>query len=805
MRKNFPMPPPESLKLRKLLKLPRASSVRHVASGALIAALLLFAFPSVLLAQEGAVIRKITVTGTITMTPESVLFYTDFKEGERFDEEQARKEYRRLWQSGLFRSLSMEVHEVEDGVELVIAVQEKPVLRSVTYKGAKRLSETRIKEGLKQNGVEFKEGGPLDRAAVRRAEAILTALLESRGYKYAEVTSEIDDVGDAEVTLTFHMDQGARVKVKRIAFKGNKAFSSRRLKRQMKKFKEAGLYNSLRRRHIFSEAKFYENLQGVVDFYKDRGYVTMTLDEPVVDVRNLAPEGKKPKQRAFVTIVVKEGLRYRVGEISFKGNTVFSTGELRPLMKLKRGDLYRHKEVQKARKEVDTKYGEKGYIFSQSGVIPKTNEKTQIVDLVFDIEEGKPYFLHRLEFRGNTSTHDRVLRREFMLSEGDLFNMRHFDRSMRKVSQLGFFKITEPPAITPVEDAENQVNTLVVGEEDKRNMFEFGGGYSGLEGGFIQSSYSTRNFLGRGEVLEFMARLGGRTDSYSISFTEPWLFDRPYTGGISLFRVDQRFVQFDQRSTGGSLVFGVPVTYFSRAFIRYSYQETTLKIRTGSIVPLLSDLDKTRIVQVSPSFIYDSRNHFYAPSKGTRFMASLPVSHWRFGSDVSYYKFLTQYTHYFPAFRRTYFAANAEFGFVRPFANHRIPTNERFFLGGASSIRGYEVRSVGPAFQGLIYGGDTYLQANAEYVIPVGGTFQFALFADAGDAYTLRPIRTVFNGNIETLRKKLDFSMPSSVGVEVRFFMPTFPFPVRLIWSRALNPEPWQRTRTFEFNIGAGF
>jgi outer membrane protein insertion porin family len=376
---------------------------------------------------------------------------------------------------------------------------------------------------------------------------------------------------------------------------------------------------------------------------------------------------------------------------------------------------------------------------------------------------------------------------------------------MRKVSQLGFFKITEPPAITPVEGTESQVDTLVVGEEDKRNMLEFGGGYSGLEGGFIQTSYSTRNFMGRGEVLEFTARLGGRTDSYSVSFTEPWLFDRPYTAGISLFRLDQRYVQFTQRSTGGSVVFGAPVTYFSRAFVRYSYQETTLKIRTGSIVPLLSDLDKTRIVQVSPSFIYDSRNHYYSPSKGMRFMASLPVSHWRFGSDVSYYKFLTQYTHYLPVYRRTFFAANAEFGFVRPFSNHRLPTNERFFLGGASSLRGYEVRSVGPAFRGLIYGGDTYLQVNAEYVIPAGNTFQFALFADAGDAYTLRPIRTVIGGNIETLKKDFDFSLQSSVGFEVRFSVPTFPFPIRLIWSRALNPEPWQRTRTFEFNIGAVF
>jgi outer membrane protein insertion porin family len=240
--------------------------------------------------------------------------------------------------------------------------------------------------------------------------------------------------------------------------------------------------------------------------------------------------------------------------------------------------------------------------------------------------------------------------------------------------------------------------------------------------------------------------------------------------------------------------------------VRYSYETTKLDARSGFNDQLgLVSLSDTRIIQITPSFQYDSRNNYYVPSEGFYFLAMMPVSHWSFGSDVSYYKLYTKATKFWPSFKKTFFAANAEFGWVRPFGEHRTPASERFFLGGSNSVRGYGTRAIGPSFEGLVYGGDTYVAFNAEYTIPAGDTFQFVFFADAGEAYALDAIRTVYQGNIVTLEKGFDAELKTSAGFEVRFFVPMFPYPVRLIWSRPFNPEPWQPTKTFEFNIGPTF
>jgi outer membrane protein insertion porin family len=755
---------------------------------------------------DGKIIRKIEVTGPVTMLPEAVLYYTDFKEGEPYTETSARREYRRIWQSGLFRQLDMRVEPWEDGVKVLIHAVEKPILRSVEYKGAKRLTEKRIEDILTQNNVRLAKGEPIRYADMQKAQQLLKALLETKGYKYASVRTDLREVGKNELALTFDMDPGVRISIRKINFEGNQSFSNRRLRRVLKEVGEPTLLNSFRKKHVLNEAKLYDGLQNIIDFYRDRGYATFAMMDPHIEVKDVG-KGKIKRQRAFIEVTMREGELYHIGDVTIQGNTVIPDEKLQSLLTVRKGDLYNYGKIEKFRTEASDLYGKDGYIFAHVGMVPKPTPETRVVNLVFDIEEGIPYHLRRLTFRGNTMTRDYVLRREMALDEGDLFNMENFERSIRKINGLGYFRFTGAPVIERVPGEPGLADVTVHGQEEKRNEINFGGGYSGLEGFFIRASFSTKNFKGRGEQADFMAQLGGRQDLYTVGYVWPWIFNHPYSLGVSLYRQSRQFVQFEQVSTGGRVTVGVPVTFFSRFYLAYSYERTDTQGRGdfGDQLSLLS-IGKLTEVQVTPTFQFDSRNNPYVPSKGTFFRASLPVSHWAFGSDVSFYKLFTQWTHYYPSIKNSYFSTNFSGGYAQPFPGHRIPAAERYFLGGAGSVRGFETRSIGPAIDEIVYGGDLYLQFNAEYVVPVGDIFQFAFFADAGDAWALKNTRTVYQGNLVDLQEGFSLSgMPASLGLEFRFFMPIFPYPVRLIWSVPVQSEPWQRTRTFEFSIGPTF
>ena len=402
-----------------------------------------------------------------------------------------------------------------------------------------------------------------------------------------------------------------------------------------------------------------------------------------------------------------------------------------------------------------------------------------------------------------------MLRREFRLKEGDLFNNIFFHQSLAKVNQLGYFQIDKAPNIKAVTPDSDRVDVTVSGEEKSQNSIEVGAGFSGLEGFFAQTSYSTRNFLGKGEILQLSVRGGGRENLYSVSFTEPWMFDRPYTGGFSLFRLDRQFTQFNQRTQGGSLTVGSQLTYFSRGLLTYRYEVTDILPHGGFSTQSANFFGNgtTTIAQIVPAFQYDTRNNFYHPTKGFFYMAALPIATRYVGSQAEYFKITSKATWYIPSWKKTFFAFNGEFGHGRTlYSNDELPPSERYFLGGSNSVRGYFVRSIGPEFEGFVYGGDSYLQFNAEYAIPLNDLMQIAFYFDAGDTFAIHDISlTDVRGNPVRIRKPFSFDLRRSAGAEFRFFVPQFPYPIRLIWSKPLNPAPGQRTQSFEFTIGPSF
>jgi outer membrane protein insertion porin family len=522
------------------------------------------------------------------------------------------------------------------------------------------------------------------------------------------------------------------------------------------------------------------------------------------------------------------------------------------------------------------------------GVARGEAEAVPVVDVTIQIDEGPQYVVNRITFSGNTTTHDNVIRREMRLVEGGVFNSEALKYSVRRLNQLGYFTPIEEQRDLRVEknpDIENAVDVTVALEEQNRNQLTFGAGISQYEGFFGQLGFQTANFLGRGEQLTFSMQAGDRTQNYQIAFTEPFLFDRNITAGIDVFKRSLQYIgSFTQRSSGMNVVFGVPVADFSRMFLNYSYQtvevtdlneavfDTSCLFRPGGCAVLspddLSSLTdaqlevlarnpylrealligqggKRTVSKVVPQFQHNSVDHPIFPNTGKRLTASIDLA--VLGGNTKFYKPRLEAVAFFRHLPRTSLGLRMLTEFISPLGTAsdggrpELPIFERLYLGGEYSVRGFDIRSIGPTVPGspVVLGGNKSVVFNAEYSISIVDQVRFVLFYDAGqvrdqgqsfswtedvtEIQNPAPPALVdpFGRSVlvdpnaprpETVVVGETSAFKTSTGVELRFFMPVLNVPFRLIYS--WNPQrdgvldnnfrPAPET-TFRFAVGTTF
>jgi outer membrane protein insertion porin family len=391
-----------------------------------------------------------------------------------------------------------------------------------------------------------------------------------------------------------------------------------------------------------------------------------------------------------------------------RGNSVFSDEDLLSRIPLAQGDIFNDSALNMGLGRLELAYGERGYFYMTTNKILE-RQPDYTANVLVDVEEDAQYYVNRIEFRGNTNTRDSVLRREFRLYEEDLFDVQKFRTGLRRVGQLGYWRITEEPTISPLPE-EKRVDILVRGQEESRNEIQVGGGVSGVDGGFFSGSYATSNFLGRGEIFQAFLQVGGRRNLGNFSFIEPYLFGTDWTLGFNLFKRETQFTDLTQKGTGASVQFGRRLTDFSRFDLTYLFEngESLQEIRattldpSGNIVssPVLVDSEFTTS-SIIPSYLFDTRNNPFRPNRGFRIRASSEVAGGVLGGDNYFVKPIVESTLYIPSFKTTYIGLNAEVGWVEPYGtlngeDREVPVFERFFLGGERSLRAFPTRSVGP-------------------------------------------------------------------------------------------------------------
>ncbi len=783
-----------------------------LAALALVAAILGQAAVAAAQTLDGLPIRSIEYRGLESLPQDSLDFYLGIQVGEAYDSLALNESIHQLWNRGLIENIEVDAQPADDGVALVIVVEERPVLRSIEYQGIKRLTRTDINEEISRKRLKVREGEPLNRGELRRLQRLIEELYAEKGFRLADASYRVEPI-DKDRRVIFTIDEGDKVRIEDIDFEGNTVFSDRRLRYSMKKTKESGFISKLRKKDIYKEPTLAEDLDSVRSIYRQAGYKNVVLGEPKVEIRAKnpnAPTLKQQNRRLYLTIPVEEGARWKLGEITVEGNSKIADEILLRQFEKPRGGWLRSNVIDEGAETITELYKNSGHLFVL--VEPRLIEReNQVADVLVQIEEGDQYRIGRIEFEGNRRTRDKVLRRELGIQESLVLNSGALRNSLLRIGQLEFFKVNEDdPVAFEFDNDEKLVDLNIKGAEGDRTELLFGAGFSEIDGFFGQFSFRSRNFLGRGETLGVSVQSGRRQDVFDISYLIPWFLGRPQSAGIQLFVRDLDFQllpgqRLEQKTEGVTLTYGRRLGLFSNisfSVSRFSsLDRRPIQLVDGSIVTQEFDRD---VSSLQIQWIRDRRDSRLQPTVGTRYSSSIEFAGGPLGGSTDFVRQRANFTMYRPITKtglRTVAAVNFEGGIIEPLRGSDLFFFDRFYLGGENSVRGFRFRSIWARDKagntildqfGVPIGGDRFFRGNFEGIILMGGPFRLIGFFDAGGVWVAEQELT-----FDTMRL--------STGLELQVNVPLFGAPLRFIYSQNVDPFPDDRFESFQFSIGPSF
>jgi outer membrane protein insertion porin family len=762
---------------------------------------------------QGKTISEVRFVGLETLTADTLKFYLGLEEGKPFNVAGFNTQVHSLWDRQLIDDLQVEVEEAAAGLILTVTVTERPTLRSIEYVGLKRLKNADINDKISEERIRVREGDALNLGEIYRLKHAIEAAYAEKGFRLAEATFNIEEMSSTDRRVFFNIDEGDKVRVEDIDFEGNTVFKDRRLRWAMKGTKQANLITKLMKKDLYSPAKVDEDLDNIRNLYKKSGYKNVVLGEPNVEVLPMkpnAPTTKEQKRRLFITVPIEEGDRWKLGTITIEGNERFSEELLLRMFEKPSGGWLRANVIEKGIESIGEVYSNTGHLFSQ--IEPELVEKPdQVADVIIHIDEGDQFRIRRIEFEGNTKTRDKVIRREMGIQEAMLMNTGALRNSLLRLKQMEFFQVDEnDPVSFDIDQEEKTVDLAIKGAEGDRTELLFGGGFSEIDGFFFQGQFKTRNFLGRGETLGASAQIGARQNVVDLSYHVPWFLDRPQSIGANIFarRLDYTLLtgqQFFQDNLGGALTYGRNLGLFCQASMSYSRydakEERTDFNLEGDQVS--QSIDRT-VSMMRFGLSRDRRDSRLQPTVGSRYSVTFDYAGGVLGGTTNFVRPQATVSRYIPISKermQTVFAVNCVVGLIQPLDDTELFFNDRFYLGGETSVRGFKYRSIWTRDAegntvtdefGFPLGGTRTLQLNAEYIFVVGGPFRIILFGDGGKVF----------GDDEGF--SLD-NFRGSAGIEMQVNVPMLGAPLRFIWANNLSPLPDDRFETFQFSIGPSF
>jgi outer membrane protein insertion porin family len=693
------------------------------------------------------IISEIDVTGNRRIPSETVKARIFTHPGDIYDPASLERDFNALWNTGYFEDIRFTREQTPKGWRLIIQVKEKPTIREINYLGLSSVSTSDVLDRFKEAKVGLSVESQYDPTKLKKAEVTIKGLLAEHGRQFSTIRTEIRQIPPAAVGITFVVKEGPKVKVGKIKFEGNKNVKTRVLRYAMKNLRPIGVPHSIFLENIFARTydatKLDEDTERVRNEYQNRGYFKVIVNEPKTQIHDTGHKGTHipllqsgPGKAVDITMPIEEGDRYTLGSINFKNNKAVSNVKaLRNLFPIKDGDIFSKDKVAKGLENLRKAYGEQGYINFTS--VPETrfdDEKKQIF-LDIDVDEGKQFYVRRIEFQGNTTTRDKVIRREIALEEGNIYNSRLWELSLLRLNQLGYFDQLKPddPNVTDrkLDEKDGLVDLTLKVKEKGKNSIGLNGGVSGLEGAFIGINYSTNNFLGLGETLQVQASLGNLARSVRFGFTQPYMFDRPLQFGFNVYlnrvsynqarqlsifsgqnlnlpnTVLQNLQNYTQSSAGFTTSLSYPLRRsFKRVGITYSFDRSSLLALSSASKNLFeflafrgisgpNALEGIITSKIFPNFSFNTIDSPISPHHGQQF--TLGAEFAGIGGTVRSIRPIVQYKKFIPVQnRRNALGFNVQGSFITGYAGLVAPPFQRSYMGGENDLRGFDIRAVSP-------------------------------------------------------------------------------------------------------------
>ena len=702
-------------------------------------------------AQQSQTIENIRVIGNRRIPKETVLARLFTHIGDQYDPISVERDFNSLWNTGYFEDLRIEREDTEKGIILNVYVREKPTIREINYKGLNVVSQSDVLDRFKKEKVSISVESQFDPTKVKRAEAVLRELLAEHGHQFATIKTDVKMIPPAQVQINFNIKEGPTVKVGQIRFSGNQHLGTLALRRSMVNLRPIGIPRSLLFENLFAKtfdaSKLEEDTERVRQAYRDKGYYNAAVEEPKTQIRdqgglNLFTFRPNKGKRIDILLPIEEGARYRLGAITFTGNKAITNEKaLRSTFNVKDGDWFNATLISKGLENLKKAYGGLGYI--NFGAIPKASfdDQKKTVSLNIDIDEGKQFYVSRIEFQGNTITRDRVIRRELLLDEGQVYNSQLWEYSLLRLNQLEYF---EPLRVEQDSEAHQDaeagtVDLLLKVREKGKNSIGLNGGVSGLSGAFLGVNYQTNNFLGLGETLSLQGNLGNVSRQFLFGFTQPYIRNRPLNFGFQLFNTKQDFnaaknyqattgqavnlsqaqqsltQNYNQASTGLNFSISYPLKRhaFQRVGLTYSLTRSsitafstasqtffqTISFRSG--IQGSNSLNNIVNSSASLSYTYNTVNNPVRPRTGKEYSAVFQFS--GIGGNLRYIAPFVSYKSYRSMHLlrpnpngRNVLAIRGQIGYVQGFGGDVAPPNNRFYAGGENELRGFDIRGATP-------------------------------------------------------------------------------------------------------------
>ncbi len=789
--------------------------------------------PTAVEQAQGLPILNIEVTGNRRIAASDVLTYLRQRKGDNFDSEALTRDVRELWRSGFFDDIEVDLKQKPDGVELRFLVRERPSIRAVEFEGNSEIDDEDLTEA-----VEVKPNTILSRPALGRAIQKIRDMYAERGFFLAEAESEVIPEKNNEVTVKFTITEHDQVSVRRVTFIGNEHITTEEL-RSVMFIGNPGLL-AFGSGGPFRQDAFERDIAVISALYYDRGFLQVSVNTPRI---MLTPD----RSGIEVSVTINEGPRFKIRQLR-----VYERGPdgreveplegrraLRMMVRAQSGDYFNRAELLADLDSIRTLYKDAGYANVTADPETQINPDTRQVDVVVPVVRGPLVHFERIEFRGNTKTRDRVIRRELEIEEGGLYSETGLERSRRRVTALGYFERVD--FSTEQGSAPDKMIVYVDVTERPTGTFQVGAGFSSIENFIATAQVQQANLFGNGQSLSLQAQVSSLRQLVNLRLVEPYFLESRFSMSIDLFDQLRVFTDFSQRSRGGALTFGYPLvepevnvslTYSGTLDeVSTTSQSTFLggsasRISSFSQLPLANLFNDGFTSSLRPSISYDSRDNRLFPKEGVYLRLSSEFAVDALGSENEFIRNRWTGRFYVPIYKDLVLKLNTEAGLVTSPKEEGVPIFARFFLGGILDLRGFRFRSVGPRMpltqetnpnslpipDGANIGGNLMYYQNLELEFPIFDEvgLRGVLFTDLGNAWNLE------DNYCEAAGGATQFAVVSpcfdagqllevrtSYGFGVRWFSPLGP--LRFEWGYPFSPLPYEESSVFEFTIGNFF